>query len=189
MGGVTHRIEEAVKALEQGKVKKALYLTDNPKTERHHEIVSDAAKKCLSNKGQCPVYLKDAAQKLKETITPPLDETGLEGVEEMIDQKPQTERQQTDEELYESCEECHVADAVVKFHEIAEGCGDEAAMGTIQKTLGDEIPPEQWIKTMVTIAEKPSCGEGPYRVVLGELTDYLQKRDSPILKKLEVDNG
>lgn len=187
MGGVTHRIEEAVKALEQGKVKKALYLTDNPKTERHHQMVSDAAKKCLSDKGQCPAYLKDAAEQLKDTITAPLDETGLEGVEEMIDQKPQADQPQTDE--YEPCEECHVSDAVIRFHEIAEGCGDAAIMESIQKTLEDEPPPEQWLKAMVTIAEKPSCGEESYQVVLGKLTDYLQKRDSPILKKLEEENG
>ena len=189
MGGVTHKIEEAVKALEEGKVKKALYLTDTGKTERHHRIVSEAAAKCLSDKEQCGVYLKDAAQRLKETITPPLDESGLEGVGEMLEEKPEQAAEKTDAELYEECEECHVSDAVVKFHEIAEHCGDAATIESIQKTLDDEPPPEQWIKTMVGIAEKPSCGEESYKVVLGELTDYLQKRDSPILKKLEVDNG
>ena len=184
-GGVTHKIEEAVKALEQGKVKKALYLTDTGKTERHHEIVSDAARKCLSNKEQCPVYLQDAAQRLKDTITPPLDDTDLEGVGGMLDQKPHAEIP-SDDELYESCEECHIGDAVVRFHEIAEHCGDVGAVERIQKNLGDDqTPPEQWIKTMVSIAEKPSCGEKSYQVVLGELTDYLGGRDSPILKKLE----
>jgi hypothetical protein len=184
-GGITHRIEEAVKALEEGKLKKALFLTDNPKTERHHGIVVAAARQCLAKKEECPDHLQDAAQKLKDTITPPLDETDLEGVEELLGEPGEKPREKTDEELYQNCEECHVSNAVVQFHEIAEGCGDTKTKEVIKKGLENEDTPEQWLKTMIEIAEKESCGKESYVSVVGELVDYLDGRDSPILTKLD----
>lgn len=192
--GVTRRVEQAVKALESGQVKKALWLTDTVKTEKHHKIVAGAARKCLSDRTQCSVFLKDAASELQDTITPPMDTTELDGVEEMLKKEEQhtdqanvtTEPQKTDEELYAECEECHVSDAVVKFHEIAEECKDTAVIETIESTLENEdTMPEEWLKKMVEVTEKPSCGQESYQVVLGELTDYLQGRDSPILKQLD----
>lgn len=185
-GGVTHIIEESVKALEEGKLKKALYLTDNPKTERHHKIVVDAARQCLARKEECPVHLQDAAQKLKDTITPPLDETDLEGLEELLGEPGEKPREKTDEEQYENCEECHVSNAVVQFHEIAEGCGDVKTKEVIaQKLESNDTPPAEWLKMMIEIAEKPSCGQDSYKSALGELVDYLDGRGSPILTKLD----
>ena len=183
---VTNRLEKTVKALEQKQLKKALFLTDKEGLERHHQWVEEAARTCIANRNDkqtCDTAIKQAKEKIQETITAPLDDASLEGLEEYMSEERPIERERVDE--LESCEECHISDAVVKFHEIAEGCGDAATMESIQKTLEDEPPPEQWLKAMVSIAEKPSCGEESYQVVLGELTDYLQKRDSPILKKLE----
>lgn len=194
-GGVTKRIEDSVQALEKGQVKRALFLTDSDKTRRHHDIVAGAASKCLSDKEQCQTYLQDAAEKLRDTITAPLESTDLEGVEEMIEQEsPQAETPpadiKTDEEIYAECEECHVSDAVLKFHKIAEHCGDAETLETIESTLGDDLtPPEEWLKKMVAIAEKPSCGEESYKSVLGELTEYLEGRSSPILKQMDEKSG
>lgn len=183
MSGVTHRIEEAVKALEKGQVKKALTLTDSKKTLRHHQIVSDAARQCLSDQVECSNYLKDAAQKLKDTITAPLDTTDLEGVEEMLERKPIRQKPQNDEE---NCEECHVADAIVKFHEISSNCGNVALTQRIEEMSDDKtMPPTKWLKEMIEITEQARCGRDDYQIVLGELTDYLQGRDSPILRKLD----
>ena len=187
MSGVTHKIEEAVKALEQGRVKKALYLTDTDKTERHHKIVTDAARKCLTDKGKCPAYLKDAAQKLQETITAPLDTTDLEGVEEMVGASKQIEEEKPKAEAdeYENCEECHIADAAVKFHDISKHCGDSITQRLEKIADEQDTPPEAWLKSMIEIAEGASCGREQYETVLGELSDYLEKRQSPILKKLD----
>ena len=186
MSGVTHKIEEAVKALEQGKVKKALYLTDTDKTERHHQIVTDAARKCLTDKAKCSVYLKDAAQKLQDTITAPLDTTDFEGVEEMVGApKHEEEKPEAEDDEYENCEECHIADAAVKFHGISKHCGDDITQRLEKIADAEDTPPETWLKSMIEIAEDASCGKEQYGAVLGELSDYLEKRQSPILKKLD----
>ena len=191
-GGITHRIEETVKALDQKQLKKALSLTDSiPKLERHHEWVSEAAQTCLANKDDCEAAIKTARDKVGSTTQLPEDSTDLEGLEEYL--KPEggpmeeiAEAEKTDEQLYEECEECHVTNAVVQFHDIAEGCGDTETTDAITQTAeNQDTPPGAWVKQLVVIAEKPSCGQEAYKAALGELTDYLQKRDSPILKKLD----
>ena len=88
-GGVTKRVEQAIEALDKGQVKKALFVLDTDKTTRHHQIVASAARKCLSEKESCPVNLKEARNKLKDTITAALDVTDLEGVEEMLEEMPE----------------------------------------------------------------------------------------------------
>ncbi|GAJ18935.1 unnamed protein product, partial [marine sediment metagenome] len=117
-GGITKRIEDTVKALDQGQLKKALYLTENnEKLKRHHQFVEEAARTCLAskdNKEVCKVAMEEAKDKMQETISLPIDDTSLEGVEEMLspekppeqptEAKPAAEK--TDEELYEECEEC-----------------------------------------------------------------------------------
>lgn len=191
MGGVTHKIEEAVKALEKGQVKKALWLTDTTKTQRHHRIVEDAARKCLTDKEQCSVYFKDAAEKLLETITAPLDETDLEGVEEMIgeSEKPAEQVEKTEDELYAECEECHVVDAVIKFHEVSAQCSPEATQRIERLSADENTAPEKWLKELKQIKNDARCGRGDYEEIWDELTSYLRERDSPILKGLEESNG
>ncbi len=189
-GGVTRRVEDAIKALDQGQVKKALFLTENPKTERHHQIVSLAAKQCLSNQDQCPDFLKSAAKELKETITAPLDDTSLEGIEGMLESETKIETK-TDEELYEDCEECHIANAVVKAVEICEQYPQDVCSIITQKVGNEDIQPMEWLKTLKQAtdqAEGPAKGE--LAVIVGEVSDYLEKRNSPFLEALkEEENG
>ena len=200
-GGVTKRIEDTVKALDQRQLKKALYLTENnEKLERHHQFVEEAARTCLANKDNkevCKVAMEEARDKIQETISLPIDDTSLEGVEEMLspekppeqptETKPATEK--TDEELYEECEECHVAVAASRFAEICvehpENGG--ASCKLISEKLEDETTePTDWIKTMVETAEQAQ-GEAKEQMAAAvtELTDYLERRNSPLLKKLD----
>ncbi|GAJ25056.1 unnamed protein product, partial [marine sediment metagenome] len=50
-GGVTKKLEDTVKALDQSQLKKALYLTEgNEKLSRQHQFLEEAARICLANK-------------------------------------------------------------------------------------------------------------------------------------------
>jgi len=199
-GGVTKKLEDTVKALEQGQIKKALYLTDRPGMERHHQFVVQAAQTCLSNKSDKEVQkaaMNEARDKVQETLTVPEDDTSLEGVEELISGEapaasPESAAgEKTEEALFEECEECHVAVAAAQF---AEACAEHpeeagAACEIIAEKLNDEnTEPADWIKTMVEVAEGAQ-GEAKEKMTASvtELTDYLERRDSPFLK--EIDKG
>lgn len=187
----TKRIEKTIEALDKKQLKNALFLTDRPETQRHHEWVKAAAQTCLSNKGdkeRCDAAIKEAKAKIVETITVPMEDTSLEGVEEMLEpEKPVQEpeaAEKTDEELYAECEECHIADAVVKFAEIGRQCSGEVS--EIESVETDEsTPPEKWVQEMKRIKDKATCGQEAYQEVWNELTSYLKERGSPILKGLE----
>lgn len=127
-----------------------------------------------------------ARDQIKGTTELPEDDVSLEGLEEYLTEgSPQGEKK-AEAEADPECEECMVADAVGKFHEIGEGCGDDEVTGMLEKQADDvDTQPATWIKQMVTITEKDSCGQEKYREVLVGLTDYLEKRDSPILKELD----
>ena len=199
-GGVTKRIEDTVKALEQGQLKKALYLTEADGLEKHHRFIEEAARRCLANKDNkeaCEMAIKEAREKVQDTITLDIDDTSLEGVEEYLspDQPPQEAKEaqpaseKTDEELYEECEECHVAVAASRFAEI---CAEhpengDAGCKLISEKLEDEnTEPADWIKAMVETAEQAQ-GEAKEQMVaaVSELTDYLERRNSPFLKELD----
>lgn len=192
----TKRIEKTIEALDKKQLKNALFLTDRPETQRHHEWVEEAARTCLTNKGdkeRCDAAIKAAKAKIVETTTVALEDTSLEGIEEMLEpentevQEPQPEAEKTDEELSE-CQECHIADAVVKFAEIGRQCS--GGPSEIESVAADEgTLPETWLKKMIEITENASCGKDKYQAVLTDLTDYLEERDSPILKGLEEGNG
>jgi len=198
-GGITKRIEDTIKALDQGQLKKALYLTEVPGLEKHHGFVEQAVRTCLSNKSDkevCSMAIKEARGKIQETITLPIDDTSLEGVEEYLSpekppQPPGTEpsSEKSDEELYEECEECHVADAAVRFAEICAehpvDAGDSCKL--ISEKIEDETTePAAWIKAMVQTVEHAQ-GEAKEKMAaaVSELTDYLERRDSPFLKELD----
>jgi hypothetical protein len=198
LGGVTSRIEKAIKALEEGKLKEALYLTDKEKLAGHHAWIEKAARTCLANRNNkkaCAEAIKEAQEKLRATITAPLDDTSLEGIEEYLgDKEPVSEKkvkeqvqvqEKSDEELYESCEECHVAEAVAKAADICE-VYPQTVCSLIEQRIGNEdVQPEEWIKTLkqaVDQAEGPAKAE--MAIILGELTDYLRRRNSPLLKAL-----
>ena len=201
-GGITKRVEETVKALQGGQLKKALYLTgNNEKLKRHREFVEEAARTCLANKDNrevCQVAMREATDKVKDTIPLPIEDTSLEGVEGYLspdsapadqgaENKPSGEN--TDEELYESCEECHVAVAASRFEAICAEHPEEevASCKLISEKLGDETTePADWIRAMVETAEQAQ-GEAKEEMVAAvtDLTDYLERRDSPLLKELD----
>ena len=195
-GGVTKRIEDTVKALEQGQLKKALLLTDREGLEKHRRFVEEAAQTCLANKDNkeaCTMAIKEAKENIQDTITLPIDDTGLEGVEEYLSPEkppaPQPSSEKTDEELFEECEECHVAVAAARIAEVCAERPEEAgnACKVISEKLGDEnTAPADWIKTMVETAEQAQ-GEAKEQMVAAvtELTDYLERRNSPFLKELD----
>ena len=197
-GGVTKRIEDTVKALEQGQLKKALYLTEAAGLEKHHRFVEAAARTCLANKDNkeaCAMAMNEARNKIQDTISLPIDDTSLEGVEEYLSEKPPEQptaepaREKTDEELFEECEECHVAVAASRFAEVCAEHPEEAGASCklISEKLEDEnTEPTAWIKAMVETAEQAQ-GEAKEKMVaaVSELTDYLKRRDSPILKELD----
>jgi len=203
-GGVTKRVEDTVKALEQGQLKKALSLTDREGLESHHQFVEQAARTCLANKGDkeaCTMAIEEAKERVKDTITLPIDDTSLEGLEEYLSPGPpagepkETEptSEKTDEEVYEECEECHVAVAAARIAEICAERPDEAggACKTISQNLEDEnTEPADWIKAMVETAEQAQ-GEAKEQMVAAvtELTDYLERRNSPFLKELDEEEG
>ncbi|MBA7465910.1 hypothetical protein ES707_01082 [subsurface metagenome] len=200
-GGVTKRIEDTVKALEQSQLKKALYLTEgNEKLSRQHQFVEEAARICLANKDNkeaCGSAIKEARNKVQDTITLTIDDTSLEGLEEYLSPENQPAAQpageKTDEELYEECEACHVGDAAAKFAVICEERLEEAGCGCklISEKVEDENTTEaDWVKAMVETAEQAQ-GEAKEEMtaVVTELTDYLERRNSPLLAELDKEEA
>lgn len=202
-GGVTKRIEDTVKALDQGQLKKALLLTDREGLERHHQFVEQAARTCIANKDNkeaCTMAIEEAKEKVQDTITLPIDDISLEGIEEYlspekppeaqpIETKPTSEK--TDEEIFEECEECHVAVAAARIAEVCVEYPEDAggACKVISEKLEDEnTEPADWIKAMVETAEQAQ-GEAKEQMVAAvtELTDYLERRNSPFLQELDKD--
>jgi len=199
-GGVTKRIEDTVKALEQGQLKKALYLTETRGLEKHHDFVEEAARTCLANKDNkevCSMAIKEARGKVQDTVTLPIDDTSLEGLEDYLTQKPSEPQietnkessEMTDEELYENCPECHVAVAASRFADVCAENPEEAGASCelISQKLEDEnTEPGDWIKAMVQTAEGAK-GQAKEEMVgaVTELTDYLERRGSEILKQLD----
>ena len=208
-GGVTKRIEDITKALDQNQLKKALYLSEAKGMERHHEWIQEAASTCLVNredKAACEQAIHRAREKVQGTVSLPLDDTSLEGLEEYMTEQilpeetkpvepPATpsgflaKAQKTDEDLFEECEECHVAVAASKFADVCAENREEAGGGCelIGRSLENEnTEPVDWIKAMVQTAEK---AEGKAKQEMGgaitELTEYLERRNSPLLKSLD----
>ena len=200
-GGVTKRIEDTVKALDQSQLKKALYLTEgNEKLSRQHQFVEEAARICLGNKGNkeaCQQAIRGARNKVQDAITLPIDDTSLEGLEEYLSPENQPAAQpageKTDEELYEECEECHVGVAAVRFAEVCAEHPEEAgnACKAMSEKLEDETTePVDWIKTMISTAEQAE-GKAKEEMVAAvtELTDYLERRNSPLLEELDKEEA
>ncbi|MBA7533330.1 hypothetical protein ES705_25568 [subsurface metagenome] len=203
-GGVTKRIEDTIKALEGGQLKKALYLTEVDGLEKHRQFVEQAARTCLANKDNkeaCAMAIREARDKIQDTITLPIDDTSLEGLEEYLSPESPAEEPKetqptsgkTDEELFEECEECHVAVAAARIAKICAERPEEAgnACKVISEKLEDEnTEPADWLKVMVETAEQAQ-GEAKEEMVAAvtELTDYLERRDSPILKELDKGEG
>jgi len=203
-GGITKRIEDTVKALEEGQLKKALYLTEgNEKLNQQHQFVEEAARICLANKDNkeaCKQAIKEARNKVQDTITLPLDDTSLQGLEEYLSPEPagikgtgESESSITDEQAYEECEECHVAVAAVRVAEVCAEYPEEAgnACKAIVEKLEDETTePVVWIKTMIETAEQ---AEGKAKeemtAAVTELTDYLERRNSPLLEELDKEEA
>ena len=207
-GGVTKKLEDTLSALDRRELKKALYLTETPKLERQHQFVEEAARTCLANKDNkevCSMAIKEARAKVQDTVTLPIDDTSLEGLEDyMTEQKlPETpsetteapspsgflaKAENTEDELYESCEECHVAVAASRFADVCAESPEEAGgCELIGRSLADEnTEPPDWIKAMVQTAEKAQ-GKAKEEMVgaITELTDYLERRNSPFLKALD----
>jgi len=190
-----------VKALDQGQLKKALYLTEgNEKISRQHQFVEEAARTCLANKDNkevCQAAMNEARNKIQDTISLPIDDTSLEGLGEYLSPEKQPDEpkeaqpasEKTDEELFEECEECHVAVAAARFAEVCAEHPEEAgsACKVISEKLEDETTePAAWIKAMVETAEHAQ-GEAKEKMVaaVSELTDYLERRNSPFLKELD----
>jgi len=100
--------------------------------------------------------------------------------------------QKTDDELFENCEECHVAVAAARFADVcAEKPEESSGCELIGRSLEDEnTEPSDWIKAMVQTAEKAQ-GKAKEEMVgaITELTEYLEKRDSPLLKAIDTEEG
>lgn len=188
-GGVTGRIERAIKALEEGKLKEALYLTDKSGMERLNAFVKEAAQKALDDRGNAKTYMMEARDKLKATITTPLDDTSLEGVEEMLKQgepvKAKSKEKMTDEELYEECQECHIANAVATATEICDKHPQTVCTLISSRLDNEDIEPEEWLKVLVETRDK-SEGEArqEFDLIVDDLIEYLRRRNSPFLKAL-----
>jgi len=210
-GGITRRLEEVLKSLDEKQLKKALYLTENnPKLERQHQWIEETARTCLANKDNkktCEQAIKDTRNKVHETMSLPLDDTSLEGLDQYLTpnipvSEPEVKEQEevkvkqvkTDAELYEECEECHVATASARFADICAEKPDEAgSCELIGRSLENEnTEPVDWLKAMVETAEKAQ-GKAKEEMVgtITELTEYLERRNSPFLKALdrEVENA
>ena len=199
-GGITKRIEDTVSALEAGQLKRALLLTDREGLEKHRQFIEEAARTCLANKDNkeaCALAIKEAKNKVKDTVTLDIDDTSLEGLEEYLSPGSPAEEpketspsaEKTDEELYEECEPCHVGDAAAKVGNICQERPEEADCGCklILKMAEDENTTEaEWIKAMVETAEQAQ-GEAKEQMVavVTELVDYLERRKSPLLEQLD----
>lgn len=101
--------------------------------------------------------------------------------------------EKTDEELFEGCIECHVAVAASRFADVCAENREEAGNGCeiIGRSLENEnTEPIDWIKAMVETAENAQ-GKAKEEMVatVSELTEYLERQDSPLLKALEKEEG
>ena len=202
-GGVTKRIEDTIKALDKGQLKKALYLTEgNERLSRQHQFVEEAARTCMANKDNkeaCAMAIKEAKEKVQDTVTLPIDDTSLEGLEDYLTEKqpvesptqevPKSEQVKTDEELFEECEPCHVAVAASRFADVCAENPEEAGRSCelISQKLEDETTePADWIKAMVETAEHArGKAKEEMAAAVTELTEYLERRNSPFLKELD----
>lgn len=203
-GGITKKLDDTLKALDENQLKKALYLTENnPKLQKQHQWLVETAQTCLANKGNkkaCEEAIKMARNRIKETVSLPLDDTSLEGLEEFLSPEPaltsQEEKpaagppaeQKTDEEIFEECQECHVAVAAARFADIcAEKPEETGGCELIGRSLENEkTEPVDWLKAMITTAEgAKGSAKVEMTATLTELTDYLKGKDSPFLKALE----
>jgi len=210
-GGITKKIEDTISALDKGQLKKALYLTEgHEKLSRQHQFVEEAAHICLAskdNKEICRAAINEARNKIQDTVSLPIDDTSLEGLEEYMTEPklPETppiestapsgflaKAQKTDDELFENCEECHVAVAAARFADVcAENPEEAGGCEVIGRSLENEnTEPADWIKAMVQTAEK-ATGRAKEEMVgtITELTDYLERRNSPFLKALDKEEG
>jgi len=228
-GGVTKKLEDTVSALDKGQLKKALYLTEgHEKLSRQHQFVDEAARTCLANKDNkevCKAAMNEARNKIQDTISLPIDDASLEGLEDYMTEQnvPDEKRERnvreteekvremgtvetpaapsgflakaekTDEDLFEECQECHVAVAASRFADVCAENREEAGGGCelIGRSLADNnTEPVDWIKAMVQAAEKAQ-GKAKEEMAgaIVELTDYLQKKDSPFLKALDKEDG
>jgi len=216
-GGITRRLDDVLKSLDEKQLKKALYLTEHPKLERQHQYIMEAARTCLANKENkqvCDQAIREARDKVHGTISLPIDDTSLEGLEEyMAEQKlpeeikpvetlaePQTipggflaKAEMSDEELFNSCEECHIAVAASRIADICAEKREEAGNGCeiIGRSLENEdTEPADWIKTMIEAAEKAQGkAKEEMTAAIAELTEYLERRNSPLLKVLDKEEN
>ena len=99
----------------------------------------------------------------------------------------------TDEEMFEECTECHVAVAASRFADVCAENREEAGGGceTIGRSLEDEnTEPADWIKAMVETAEKAQGkAKEEMTAAITELTEYLERKDSPFLKALDKEEN
>jgi len=225
-GGVTKRIENTVSALEKGQLKNALYLTEgNEKLSRQHQYIQEAARTCLANKGNkevCQAAIKEARNKVNDTISLPIDDTSLEGLEGYMTEQKLPEEikpvetpapavtspaenpakaekspdEMSDEEVYESCEDCHVAWATARFIDVcAENREESGGCEVIGRLMEKEYTePVDWnkdlIKAMVETAEKAQGkAKEEMTAAITELTEYLERKDSPFLKALDKEEN
>ena len=216
-GGITKRLEDIKDALDKKELKKALYLSEARGLERHHGWIEEAAGICLANKSDkkvCEQAIREARDKVHETTSLPLDDTSLEGLEQYLTsnipvakdevkeqgQVQETQvtpsgflakAQKTNDQLFEECEECHVAVAAAKFADVCAEKPEEAGRcELIGRSLENEnTEPVDWIKAMVETAEKAQ-GKAKEEMVgaISELTDYLERRNSPFLKALDKES-
>ncbi|MBA7529325.1 hypothetical protein ES705_21521 [subsurface metagenome] len=188
-GGVTKRIEDTIAALEKGELKNALFLTDRREMEREHAWVEEAARKALDDRENAKKYMMEAKDKLTATITAPLDDTSLEGVEEMLkDTTPRPElpkQEKTDEELYEECQECHIANAIVAASEICDRHPQTVCTLLTSRLDREDVEPEEWLKVLVEARDK-SEGEArqEFGLIVDDLMEYLERKSSPFLEGL-----
>ena len=217
-GGVTKKIEDTILALDKGQLKKAIYLTEgHEKLSRQHQFVEEAARTCLANKDNkeiCRAAINEARNKIQDTVSLPIDDTSLEGLEEYMTEQNLPEEtksvetpaapsgflakaQKTDDELgkeaFEECEECHVAVAASKFADVCAENREEAGGGCelIGRSLANEnTVPVDWLKAMVQTVEKAQ-GKAKEEMAgaITELTEYLERRNSPFLKALDKEES
>jgi len=210
-GGITKRLDDTLVALDKKELKKALYLTEgNPKLERQHQWIKEAAQTCLANKGSkeaCQAAISEARNRVHGTASLPIDDTSLEGLEDYLTEQKEpapneikadnpptapsgflAKAEKTDEQIFEECEECHVAVAAARFADVCAGNPEEAgSCELIGRSLEDEnTEPVDWIKAMAKTAEGAK-GNAKEEMVgaITELTEYLQRRNSPFLKELD----
>ena len=139
-----------------------------------------------------------ARDKIKDTVSAPLDDSSLEGLEAYLpgqgptpqEEKPVASPEQEEEE-YENCEECHVAVAAARFADIcAEKPEETGGCELIGQSLENEATePVDWLKAMIETAEKAQgSAKEEMAGTITELTDYLQGRNSPLLEALDKES-